>query len=398
MKINDEPREFDAMSDNNSFPFWNTDWVEAQRKYMEAFSALAGNATDSKDAAGSNGDDMNPWSKALECWWQSVAQAVPAEDRDLYSNLFDQTQAFNFATAQLSHFMQGLAEIGQSADDWQDKLEKHFEEMKNYITRTHGDAGQMFSGMFGALQLPMDNLQRTFSSGSFFPGDFLQGFKPTDLEQVTDKFLSVPGLGYTRESQEQIQEGLRLLASYQRTAHEYQLEMNKIAVKALELMKQRILKMAANGEQMNSLREVYDLWVECNEAAYAEYVFTEEYSELYGRLTNDLMALKRHGQRFIDEMASAMGMPTRKGMATVQKRQQQLKRELISSKSRIEALEEKLEEFDELERKVEKMQTSQTNSSSKSTKKKAGKKKTNKKKTGKKKTGKKKTSSKKKAG
>lgn len=369
------------MSDNNSFPFWNTDWVEAQRKYMEAWSALAG-TTDSKETASGNGDDTNPWNKALEYWWQSVAQAAPGDTKGFYSKLIDQTQAFNYMTEQLSRFMQGLAEVGQSADDWQEKLEQHFEEMKNYMTREHGGGGQMFSGMLGAWQLPMDNLQRTFSSGSFFPGDFLQGFKPTDLEQVTDKFLSVPGLGYTRESQEQIQEGMRLWASYQRTAHEYQLEMNKIAVEALDLMKQRILEMAGTGEQMNTLREVYDLWVECNEAAYAKYVFTEEYSELYGRLTNDLMALKHHGQRFIDEMASAMGMPTRKGMATVQKRQQQLKRELISSKNRIEALEGKLEKLDDLERKVENMQTSQSNSSgtSKATKKSPGKKKTSSKK------------------
>ncbi|MDZ7736851.1 MAG: class III poly(R)-hydroxyalkanoic acid synthase subunit PhaE [Gammaproteobacteria bacterium] len=269
--------------------------------------------------------------------------------------------------------------------------------------------GQMLSGMFGACQLPMDTLQRTMSSGSVFPGDFLQGFKP-DVEKVTDKFLSVPGIGYSRESQEQVQNGLRLLANYQRSSHEYHVQLGKVGIDALDIMKQRILEMAENGEEINSLREVYDLWVDCNESAYADYVKSEEYSRLYGKLVNDLMALKRHGQGIMDETMSALGMPTRKGMATVQKRQQELRRSLIDSKNRIETLESELKKVEALEHEVKAMRSGREAGSSagvktdtapksagkkKAGKKKAGKKKTGKKKAGKKKTGKKKTGKKK---
>lgn len=377
------------MSDKNPFSFWNTDWVQAQRKYMEACSALGGSKGNNAARAGAgNGQDANPWNKALEFWWQSISNSAPDETRDFYGKLVDQTQSFFFVTDQLSRLMQGLAEVGESVDNWQGKLEQQFEEMKAAVSSGHGDIGQMFNGMFGAWQLPMDTMQRTFSSGSVFPGDFLQGIKPDAMEQATDKFLSVPGVGYSRESQEQAQEGLRLWARYQRTAHEYQTQMNKVGVQALDIIKQRIIKMAGNDEQITTLRELYDLWVECNEKAYADYVFTKEYSELYGRLTNDLMALKSHGQGIIDETTSAMGIPTRKGMETVQKRQQQMRRELIASKSRIEELESILEQVRKLERKVEALNSRRSQSTAQATttsRKKAGKKKvSSKKKTGRK--------------
>lgn len=383
------------MSDSkNPFPFWNTDWLEAQRKYMEAWSALSGNRTEQGESAAGNGDAAgNPWNKALEYWWKTVADSAPDETRDFYNKVIDQTQAFYFITDQLSRFMHGLAEVGQSADDWQEALDRHFEEMKGYLGQSQTDMGHMLSGMFGAWQLPMDTMQRTMSSSSVFPGDFLQGFKP-DVEKVTDKFLSVPGIGYTRESQEQVQKGLRLLANYQRSAHEYHTELGKVGLNALDIMKQRILEMADKGEEINSLREVYDLWVDCNESAYADFARSEEYSRLYGKLVNDLMALKRHGQGMMDETMSALGMPTRKGMATMQKRQQEMRRELIVSRNRIESLEAELEKVEALEREVKAMRSGgnadteaqPARKAASSGKKKAGKKTSAKKKTGKKKT------------
>ena len=60
--------------------------------------------------------------------------------------------------------------------------------------------------------------------------------------------------------------------------------MNNVSVKAMDLLKDRILKLGKDGSKLKSLKEVYNLWVDCNEDAYAEYVFSKDYSELNGRL------------------------------------------------------------------------------------------------------------------
>ncbi|MDZ7736852.1 MAG: hypothetical protein U5P41_12705 [Gammaproteobacteria bacterium] len=52
------------MSDTkNPFPFWNTDWLEAQRKYMDAWTALSGNQAEQGKTDSGSGDTYR---KSLE--------------------------------------------------------------------------------------------------------------------------------------------------------------------------------------------------------------------------------------------------------------------------------------------------------------------------------------------
>jgi class III poly(R)-hydroxyalkanoic acid synthase PhaE subunit len=104
-----------------------------------------------------------------------------------------------------------------------------------------------------------------------------------------------------------------------------------------------IIEMAERGEEINSLREMYDLWVECNEKAYADYVTTDEYSELYGRLSNALMAVKQHYGKLMDKVLAKLNLPTRRGRDTILKRLQEMKRNQSKSVAKIAALEGELQ-------------------------------------------------------
>ena len=106
--------------------------------------------------------------------------------------------------------------------------------------------------------------------------------------------------------------------------------------------------MAANDKVIHSLREIYDLWVDANEKAYADFVYTDEYSELYGRMTNSLMAVKKHNRNYIDEILASLNMPTRKGMNTMLKRQQEIRRENIAARKKIRQLEKDQKKLFEL--------------------------------------------------
>lgn len=320
------------MNDKNDNPFGDFDWLEAQRKYMDAWASF-GKGTGNYPFSPASGPVEVPWAQALEFWWKSVESASPDESRDLFGKIVEQTKAFYLVSDQLTRFMRAAADINKATENWQDKLSEHFKDLKVLFTNNQSNVAQSFNGMMGAWQLmPLDTLQRTFSSSSFMPGDFLQDFKPEGIQDVTDKFLSVPGIGYTRESQEQIQEGIKLLNEYQKTLQEYNNASSRVVVEAMENMHSKILEMAEEGQEINSLRKIYDLWVDCNEDAYAEFVISKEYSELYGRMVNSLMAFKQHGRNIVDEALAAMNMPTRKGVDTIKKRQQELRRELLKIK------------------------------------------------------------------
>lgn len=84
--------------------------------------------------------------------------------------------------------------------------------------------------------------------------------------------------------------------AYQRTQIEYIGLLQQAAKQALDLMEQRLGERAAAGETVGSLRELYNLWVDCNEETYGQMLRGPEYSQLSGRLLNALFACCSRGE------------------------------------------------------------------------------------------------------
>lgn len=77
---------------------------------------------------------------------------------------------------------------------------------------------------------------------------------------------------------------------YQRAQNDYLELLRRAALAALDLMEQRLGERAATGHPPGSLRELYNLWVDCNEETYGRMLRGDEYSEVSGRLFNALFA------------------------------------------------------------------------------------------------------------
>ncbi len=319
------------MNDKMQFPFWNTDWMnndwmnsqpdwfQNQNQYMDAWSSF-------QQFMPNSSSGIPPMAEAMNSWWKSASPSLSGQNHDFYSKMMQQGQAFYFMGEQFSKILEGMNEVSKQSGDWQKVLNDNFESMKSMFEG--GDAG----------------IQGAFTSSPFMMSGFDdKHFKIAEMTSTIDKLLSVPGFGPDREAQAQMQKGIKLLGEYQQVFSEYQTVMNKVGVEALEAMRLRILEMAEQGKEINSLREIYDLWVDCNEKAYAELVYTDEYSELYGRLTNALLAVKQLQGKVMDKLLAKLNMPTRQGMNTVLKRVQEMKRGQSKSAAKIAALENELQ-------------------------------------------------------
>lgn len=80
---------------------------------------------------------------------------------------------------------------------------------------------------------------------------------------------------------------------YQRIQSEYLSLLRQSAKEALDLMEQRLTQQAAADATVESLRDIYNLWVECNEKTYGQMLRSAEYSECSGRMLNSLLAISR---------------------------------------------------------------------------------------------------------
>jgi class III poly(R)-hydroxyalkanoic acid synthase PhaE subunit len=146
------------------------------------------------------------------------------------------------------------------------------------------------------------------------------------LPDFLSGWLSTPTLGYTRESQEEVQRLGQCLLNYQKAMQDYAGVLSGIVARAAELLREKATERVGKGEAFESIRECYNLWVDCGEEAYAEVCASDAFTRAQAAMTNALMALKRQEQLMIDEALSALNMPTRRELDTSHRRVHQLQR------------------------------------------------------------------------
>jgi class III poly(R)-hydroxyalkanoic acid synthase PhaE subunit len=317
----------------NSVP-WGEEWMASQRAFWDTWSCLYRQAAE----PGLGGFSV-PWTAALEVWQKSVSQPTSEPGQGFLQGLLRQGKVFLRVAEDFTRLAGGARD-----KEWQEVFQGKVNDWKAMLTAgSPADMTQAMRGLMPFFELPFETWTRTVSGFSVLPGDFLQALKPEGLRQVTDevhdrigRFLSVPSVGYTREWQDQNQRGAKLVLDYQRALQEYLNAHARLGVDTIERFSKRVMERAETGQEITSLREVYDLWVDAGEAAYSEFVLTEEYAALYGRLVNALMALKHHSQNLMDEAVGAANLPTRRGMTTLQCRQQEVRRQIAALRSELD--------------------------------------------------------------
>ncbi len=313
--------------------------MDSQRQFWETWSLLFKQTLDSPRGAG--GFSL-PWTEALNLWERGLPSLGNEAAQGFYGKLIRQGKTFLRVAEEVARLTAGMP--GAAEGDWHGVFDSWINELKSMATNQlyKGD-GQL--GALPALELPMDTWIRALSSASLFPGDFVQTVKPEGLRQAAaelhdqiGRFLSVPGVGYTREWQEQAQRTARLALGYQRALQEFVQTHGRLGADTIERFSKKLMERAEQGNEITTLREVYDLWVDCGEEAYSAFAFTDEFAEAYAGLVNATVALKHQSQCTVDELAGALNLPTQRGITTVQKRQQELRREISALRAALDAV------------------------------------------------------------
>jgi poly[(R)-3-hydroxyalkanoate] polymerase subunit PhaE len=319
---------------------WMHAWADVQRRSWDAWSSVARTALTAAPASGAGESKVDPWRlwrESLSQWQAAFGPQSARSVQELYGRLMEQGFSYLRVSEELFKAFQNVEAAYKAGADWMTAVNRSFEQAKDAFSKACADSTGAAQGCMALLGLPMDTWRRVVSSLSLFPGDFLQLLKQEDVRHVADalrlrfeQFLSIPALGYTRESQEQVQEGMRYWVEYEEALRKYTTVFAKVGVRALDLFQRKFLEAASSEQRPDTVRALYDQWVDCAEKAYAEVVSTGEYEELSAAVINSSMALKRHGQLMVDEMLSAMNMPSRRELNTAHERIHRLNREVMA--------------------------------------------------------------------
>jgi class III poly(R)-hydroxyalkanoic acid synthase PhaE subunit len=168
-----------------------------------------------------------------------------------------------------------------------------------------------------------------------------------DAYEVTfGRFLSSPSVGYSRESSERLLRGFDAWVDMSRAAADFQTELANTGLHAIEQLVKRLVDMSETGEQVTSLRQLFDLWVDTVDAAYVELFGSDSFTVLQGRFVNTTMIFRQRQAELLDEMMEALGLPGRKEVDEIHRHMHDLRRELRYAKRELKALRREFEARD----------------------------------------------------
>ena len=196
--------------------------------------------------------------------------------------------------------------------------------------------GRLFTGLSG-----FGDWLRSATGGATPPGPFPGGMPPfgyapppgasgmganaafDDWARGAKDMLSMPAFGLTREQQEEQQALFRAWIDYTEHYQRYQSLLQGVHERAAATLREQ-----APSADPESMRSLYDRWVNLAEESYAEAALSDEFRDVYAALVNAQMRLKLLQQRQLERVATQAGLPTRREFDSLAERLQTARREL----------------------------------------------------------------------
>lgn len=198
----------------------------------------------------------------------------------------------------------------QPTTDWRQQLQQMF-----------GGASQPFAQAFGGIDSAgAEGFARQWQS-------WMQAARHGGFGDLPGTQGPTPAFGLNREQQMQQQElGMALLASMQASA-KYQELIQRANTQGTQRLQEKLAEHAAPGRQVDSLKGLYDLWVDASEEAYAGIALSDEFRDAYGDMVNTQMRVRQLQQQQTEQMCRQLGVPTRSEVSSLGERLQALRRE-----------------------------------------------------------------------
>lgn len=140
--------------------------------------------------------------------------------------------------------------------------------------------------------------------------------------------------GITREMQLDQQALVAAIQEYAQINARYQSLLQKVNAEGVARLQGMLGQHAEPGKQVESLKALYDMWVDAMEEAYAEMALSQEFREVFGALVNAQMQVRKLQQQQTEQICRELGIPTRSEVSSLGKRVQQLRRELKEAQLR----------------------------------------------------------------
>ena len=282
------------------------DWQALSRRYWDAWNDATRKAFETSTQAQ---PDVTPWHEGLEQWSRMFTQQ--GSQSETMERLLAGAKSY-FALLQSLATKSAGANGNLNAKAWTDTLRESF----NFP----GADASLFDNPLARA------LREVAGKGAKSIEELSKGAEPWMREAKA--LMAMPAFGYLREHQEHYQKFAQAMLDQQQQTNRYNALLARASARAFELIEDKLAARAEPGRQIDSVRALYDLWVDAAEDAYAEIALSDEFREVYGALVNAQMRVRKHVQEEVERVATDLGMPTRSEIDSMGKRLHEVRREL----------------------------------------------------------------------
>lgn len=206
----------------------------------------------------------------------------------------------------------------QPGSDWRQQLQQMF-----------GSAGQPFTQAFGGIDsVGAEGFARQWQS-------WLQAARHNGFGDLPGAHGPTPAFGLNREQQMQQQALATAMLEAMQASARYQELIQRANTQGVQRLQDKLARHAEPGRQIDSLKGLYDLWVDASEEAYAEIALSDEFREIYGEMVNTQMRVRQLQQQQTEQLCRQLGVPTRSEVSSLGERLQALRRELAALKRQL---------------------------------------------------------------
>ncbi len=319
----------------------SSDWQELSRQYWNAWTD-ATRKTFGGQAGPDAAPDKMPWHEGLEQWSRLfAADQSGTRQSEVVERLLGGARSY-FSLLQSLAGEGGGEKLDPQA--WTEKVRESFN----------------FPGVDAALfDNPLARAMRELAGhGARGFEQMMTGVQPAMREMRA--LLDMPAFGYAREHQEHYQRMAKAWLDYQHETNRYNALIARASRRAFEVFEDKLAERSEPGRQVDSVRGLYDLWVDAAEDAYAEIALSEEFREVYGALVNAQMRVRKHIQLEVEKVSNDLGIPTRTEIDSIGKRVHELHR---AAKDRAEGDAGLREEIASLRAEIEKLKAAKPKAS-----------------------------------
>ena len=346
------------MSDAKSGQDWSKDWQALQNQYWTAW-------TDLTRQSGATPDASTPWHEGLEQWSRMFGSA--GKQSEAAERLMSSAKSYLSLMQSMLSFAAGKDAGAVNMPSWLDAMRggmsmpgfdaSMFGKIPGFDPSAFAKVPGFDPSMFGKLpgfDPSMLNAMPGFDASLLdnpmaralreISGQGVKGFQQLaegaapmlqqmqqQMQQEGVSWLKAPAFGYLREHQEHYQKMALAFVEFQQATKAYNALIMKSSQRSFEILELKLAERSEPGRQIDSVRALYDLWVDSAEEAYAEIALSEEFRTVYGDVVNSQMRVRSQMQQEVERIGVDLGMPTRTELNSVHKRMHDLRRELRAS-------------------------------------------------------------------